>query len=91
MVEGRWPNTTQKACVSFNVHNDRRSLLNTDGVWGAVSPPPSGSRVESWWGCRERSPGSSKNLAFYSTGKEAYNRAKNSHIIVHFYQSCEYL
>ena len=46
MVEVSWPNTTQMACVSFSVHNDRRSscndcrsLLNTAGVWGgAVSP-----------------------------------------------------
>ena len=29
---GRRPNTTQKARMSFNVHNDRRSLLNTP--WG---------------------------------------------------------
>ena len=43
MVEGLWPNTTQKACVSFNVHNDQRSLcshfrsfLNTAGDLGAL-------------------------------------------------------
>ena len=46
MVEGPWPNTTQKAYVSFNVHNDQRSLcsdrrsfLNTaGGLGGAVNP-----------------------------------------------------
>ena len=36
MVEGPWPNTTQKARVSFNVHNDRRSFLNTAGGLGAL-------------------------------------------------------
>ena len=51
MVEGPWPKRTQKACVSFNVYNDRRSLcnhhrslLNTAGA-GAVSlPAASGQR-----------------------------------------------
>ena len=28
MVEDPWPNTTQKARLSFNVHSDRRSLCN---------------------------------------------------------------
>ena len=28
MVEGLWPSTTQKARLSFNAHNDRRSLCN---------------------------------------------------------------
>ena len=39
MVEGSWPNTTQTTRVSFNVHNDRRSLMNTVGVWGRCNPP----------------------------------------------------
>ena len=41
MVESLWPNTTQKARVSVNVHNDCRSLLNTPwGLRGAVFSPP---------------------------------------------------
>ena len=43
IAEGPWPNTTEKARVSFNVHNhqrslcnDHRSLLNTAGVWGTL-------------------------------------------------------
>ena len=45
MVEGPWPNTTQKVHVFFNVHNDRRSLcsdrtcrsfLNTAGALGVL-------------------------------------------------------
>ena len=46
MVEDPWPNTTQKARVSFNVHNDRGQYAVTIGhcsmqlgVWGAVSSP----------------------------------------------------
>ena len=46
MVEGPWPNTTQKARVSFNVHNDRRSFAVTVshfsiqlGVLGHCKPP----------------------------------------------------
>ena len=46
IVEGPWPNITQKAPVSFNVHSDRRSLcnhrrslLNRVGGLGALSVP----------------------------------------------------
>ena len=64
MVEGPWPNTTQEACMSFNVHNDCRSLLKTPGVWGCCKPP-SGSRAEPWWGCRgAKSPEALRILHF---------------------------
>ena len=33
---GPWPNATQKACMSFNVHNDGGSLLNTAGGLGVL-------------------------------------------------------
>ena len=33
---GPWPNGTQKACMSFIVHNDRGPLLNTAGGLGAL-------------------------------------------------------
>ena len=43
LVEGPWPDTTQRARVSFNVHNDRMSLLNTSGDLGGMGrcKPPS--------------------------------------------------
>ena len=85
MVEGPWPNTTQKARVSFNVHNDRRSLcndrrslcndrrslLNTARDLGGAVSPPEGPEQSPGGGTRGEAPGSSENLAFYSNEKEA--------------------
>ena len=53
MVEDQWPNTTQKARVSFNVYSDRmslcnhhRSLLNTAGGMGVQgAKPPEALRI----------------------------------------------
>ena len=46
--------------------NDRKSLPKKQGVWGCCKPP-SGSRVEPWWGSERKAPESSEDPAFYST------------------------
>ena len=77
MVEGPWPNTSQKARVSFSVHNDRRSLcsdrrsfISTAGGLGRCRPPQADPGQSPDAGAEGKAPGSSENLAFYSTGKE---------------------
>ena len=75
MVEDPWPNTTQKAHVSFSVHNGHYTItighcLIQLGIWGAVSPPAA-SGQNPGGGAGGEAPGSSENIVFYSTGKRA--------------------
>ena len=78
MAEGPWPTTTQKAHVSFNVHNDRMSLcsdrmsfLSTAGGLGCCKPPKRGPGQSPGAGAGGEVRRSSENLAFYITEKEA--------------------
>ena len=73
MVEGLWPNTTQKARVFLNVHSDRRSLCNhhrsllytAGGLGGAISPPAASG--QSPGGVQEAKSPEARRI-FYFTG-----------------------
>ena len=71
MVEGLWPSTTQKARVSFNVHNDRRSFCNHRRSialysWGSgdTVSPPAGPRQSPGGGGGHKAPEAPRILHF---------------------------
>ena len=90
MVEGPCPNTTQKTRVSFNVHNDRRSLLNTVGDLEDIVSPQwvQGRALVRMQG--GKAPEALRTLYFTVPGKRLKTGLKHYHIMVHFYTSYEF-